>query len=167
MFVKAGKMDYLKRKAIVIISFVFIGIALISCDKNRYFEQDQPIANSMWYYNDAKAFEFEIKDSLQAFNFFINVRNTVDYPYANLYIFIQTELPDGTFARDTVECQLADYQGKWLGNGRGKLRDNRFILRKNMRFKHVGDYRFLINQGMRTDSLKGITDIGIRLETAK
>lgn len=163
---RAAKMD-LKRKAIVIMGFLFIGIALISCDKNRYFEQDQPIAKGIWYYNDAKTFEFEIKDSLQAFNFFINVRNTVDYPYANLYVFIQSELPDGTHARDTVEFQLADYQGKWLGNGRGELRDNRFILRKNMRFKNVGDYRFLINHGMRTDSLKGITDIGIRLETAK
>ncbi len=161
------KGNILKRKGILIVSFIFVGMVLFSCDKQRYFEQDQPINKGIWYYKDTKSFSFEIKDSLQAFNFFINVRNTVDYPYANLYFFIQSELPDGTLAKDTVECQLADYQGKWLGEGSGELRDNRFILRRNMRFKQKGSYQFLINHGMRTDSLKGITDIGIRLETVK
>lgn len=147
--------------------FTFLGFAFVSCDSNRYFEQNENILNNTWLYDDAKVFEVKIDDSLQTFNFYINVRNTVDYEFANLYFFIQTELPDGAFAQDTVECQLADYQGKWLGDGRGEFRDNSFILRQNMRFQQSGKYRFLLKHGMRRDSLKGIADVGIRLERAE
>lgn len=142
----------------------FMSFAFISCDNNRYYEHSEAIQNNTWYFNDAKAFELEIDDSLQAFNFYVNVRNTVDYEYANLYFFIQSELPNGEIAQDTVECQLADYQGKWLGEGRGEFRDNSFILRQNMRFQNTGTYRFWLKHGMRRDSLKGITEVGIRLE---
>jgi gliding motility-associated lipoprotein GldH len=146
--------------------FAFLGIVFASCDNNRYFEHNEAIVNNTWHYDDAKEFDVEIEDSLLAFNFYINVRNTVDYEFANLYFFIKTELPDGDFAQDTVECQLANYEGKWLGDGRGEFRDNRFILRQNMRFQQTGTYRFLLNHGMRRDSLKGIADVGIRLEIA-
>jgi len=153
-----------KKMLVATLVFAFFGLAMMSCNNPSYYEHDEAIKNNIWCYEDAKAFEFEIKDSLLAFNFYINVRNTVDYEFANLYFFIQSELPDGSFAQDTVECQLADYRGKWLGEGRGQLRDNSFILRKNMRFQKNGKYRFLLKQGMRRDSLKGISDVGIRLE---
>lgn len=149
------------------IVFAFFGLGFISCDNNRYYEKNESLGNNTWYYRDAKVFEVEIADSLMAFNFYINVRNTVDYEFANIYLFIQTEMPDGVLALDTVECQLADYQGKWLGDGRGEFRDNRFIIRKNMRFQNAGTYHFRLKQGMRSDSLKGIADVGIRIETIK
>ncbi len=145
-------------------ALAFLGFIFVSCDNNRYYEHNEAIVNNTWQYDDAKVFELEIEDSLQAFNFYINVRNTVDYEFANLYFFIKSELPDGKFTQDTVECQLADYQGKWLGDGRGEFRDNSFILRENMRFQKNGTYRFWLKHGMRRDSLKGIADVGIRLE---
>lgn len=158
------KYSVLKRMVGYTLAFVFLGFAFISCDNNRYYEHSEAIVNNTWYYDDAKEFELEIEDSLMAFNFYVNVRNTVDYEFANLYFFIKSELPDGEFALDTVECQLADYQGKWLGDGQGKFRDNSFILRQNMRFQKNGTYRFWLKHGMRRDSLKGIVDVGIRLE---
>lgn len=149
------------------IIFAFFGLGFIACDNNRYYEKNESLGNNTWYYRDAKAFEVEITDSLLAFNFYINVRNTVDYEFANIYLFIQSEMPDGVLAMDTVECQLADYQGKWLGDGRGEFRDNRFIIRKNMQFQNAGKYRFRLKHGMRSDSLIGIADVGIRIETVK
>jgi gliding motility-associated lipoprotein GldH len=147
-----------------LVALVLLGFIFVSCDNNRYYEHNEVIVNNTWQYDDAKAFELEIEDSLQAFDFYINVRNTVDYEFANLYFFIKSELPDGEIAQDTVECQLADYQGKWLGDGRGEFRDNSFILRQNMRFQKNGTYHFWLKHGMRRDSLKGIADVGIRLE---
>lgn len=147
--------------------FAFLGFAFISCDQNRYYEKNESIDHDVWYYRDAKVFDIEIEDSLQAYNFYINVRNTVDYEYANLYFFIKTELPNGDLAVDTVECQLANLEGKWLGSGNSKFRNNSFILRQNMRFAQKGMYRFWLKHGMRSDSLKGIADVGIRLEFFK
>ena len=158
------KYNFSKRMIGFALAFTFLGFAFMSCDNNRYYEHNEMIANNIWFYDDAKIFEVEIEDSLQSFNFYINVRNTIDYEFANLYFFIKSEFPDGESAQDTIECQLADYQGKWLGDGRGKFRDNSFILRKNIRFQKKGKYRFCVKHGMRADSLKGIADVGIRLE---
>ena len=161
---QSRKNSVLKRMAFTAIFFVFLSFTFVSCDSNRYYEHNEAIANNTWYFDDAKVFEVEIEDSLLAFNFYINVRNTVDYEFANLYFFIRSELPDGEIAQDTVECQLANYQGKWLGNGKGEFRDNSFILRENMHFRQNGIYRFWLKHGMRSDSLNGIADVGIRLE---
>ncbi len=158
--------DVLRSTRFVFILLVF-SFGLVSCDSSRYYDKTEPIENTVWAANNAKDFDIDIEDSLQVFNFYIHVRNTVDYEFANLYFFIQTELPDGQKAQDTIECQLADYQGKWLGDGSGKYRDNSFILRKNIRFQKKGIYHFKLKQGMRRDSLKGIAEVGIRLEKAQ
>jgi len=155
------------RKVCTVSALIVISLFISSCDENRFYERNELITNDTWYFDDAKKFEVEINDSLESYNFYINVRNTVDYGFSNLYFFIKTEFPDGVLAQDTVECQLANLEGKWLGEGRGKFRDNIFILRKNIHFKQIGTYHFTLMQGMRQDSLKGIADVGIRMEIAE
>lgn len=139
-------------------------IALTSCDQNRYFEQNSEIDKETWTYQDIKKFQVDIKDTNSLFNFYLNVRNTTDYPFANLYVFVETTFPDSLMARDTIELQLANRRGDWLGSGYGKFKYNQFILRKGMRFVQKGSYSFSIEQGMRTEVLEGISDVGIRLE---
>ena len=152
------------RKIKIISLILFVGLLWQSCDKNRYFEQNSELENSQWYYKNTKEFKLSIDDTLSLFNFNLNIRNTNEYPYSNLYVFIETIFPDSAIARDTVELQLADINGKWLGDGNGKYKYNSFVLRKAMRFVKTGDYVFSIQQGMRADSLMGISDVGIRLE---
>jgi len=153
----------MKQLALVLIVF-FVLIFMVSCDSNRYFEQNLELAKEQWIYNDAKNFSFEMMDTTSLFNFYVNIRNTNDYPFANLYVFINSEFPNGETARDTIELQLAQVNGKWLGSGNGRYKYNQFILRKGMRFVQTGTYQFSIEQGMRKDTLIGISDIGIRLE---
>lgn len=136
----------------------------ISCDSNRYYEQNIEVPGEEWMANESMDFTMEIEDTNSLFNFYVNVRNTNDYPYANLYIFIESTFPDSLIARDTVELQLASLDGKWLGSGYGKYKYHHFILRKAMRFVQQGSYSFKIEQGMRKEQLQGISDIGIRLE---
>lgn len=152
----------MKRNFGVIIVALFFGLA--SCDQNRYFEQNIEIPQEIWSYQEIKKFDVKIEDTNSLFNFYLNVRNTTEYPFANLYVFVETTFPDSLMARDTIELQLAGRNGKWLGSGYGKYKYNQFILRKGMRFVQKGSYRFRIEQGMRTDDLEGISDIGIRLE---
>lgn len=135
-----------------------------SCDRNRYFEQNIEIQDEKWAFEEAKEFSFELSDTVSLFNFYINLRNTNEYPFANLYVFIDTHFPDHQIARDTIELQLAHLDGEWLGSGTGNYKYNQFILRKAMRFVQQGSYTFSIEQGMRVDTLVGISDIGIRLE---
>jgi gliding motility-associated lipoprotein GldH len=67
-------------------------------------------------------------------------------------------------SKDTLECELADYSGKWYGKGIGSVKFNRFMFRKGMRFRASGKYVFELEQAMRVRDLTGIRDIGLRVE---
>ena len=114
--------------------------------------------------NDKIKFHVNITDLQSRYSFYFNVRNANDYQFSNLYLFLHTNLPGGKITRDTIELQLADYDGKWLGSGITGIKFNRFLFQKGVRFPITGEYLFTIEQAMRTNDLKGITDIGIRLE---
>ncbi|MEG1910793.1 MAG: gliding motility lipoprotein GldH, partial [Bacteroidales bacterium] len=66
-------------------------------------------------------------------------------------------------AIDTVECVLADINGKWSGKGFGKYLDNQFLFKQNIRFPEEGSYIIEIYQGMRTLSLKDVESIGLKI----
>jgi gliding motility-associated lipoprotein GldH len=147
-----------------IFTILFLVFILASCDRNGVYEENIKTPNSTWGENDIARFSVPITDTLSNLNIYINVRNTTDYPNCNLFLFITTTSPSGATQLDTVECFLADEQGKWLGRGFGYLLDNRIPYKRNIRFPLKGDYKFEIKQAMRTDDLKGISSVGIRIE---
>jgi gliding motility-associated lipoprotein GldH len=109
-------------------------------------------------------YEFTIIDSLQFYNFYIDVRNTTDYPYQNLYLFFTTQFPDSTRFTDTLNCILNDAYGRWTGKGYGRIKENRFVFKPKVRFQQKGSYIFAVQQAMRETDLKGITDFGITMQ---
>ncbi len=143
---------------------LFMVMMLWSCNSRNFFEQNQAIKNEQWLASDIREFTFDVTDTNSYFNFYLNVRNNNEYPFANLYVFLETRFPDSTRARDTLELQLADVSGKWLGKGTSRYKYNSFILRKAMRFVHAGGYKFRLEQGMRRDTLPGISDIGLKID---
>ncbi|MEI6853838.1 MAG: gliding motility lipoprotein GldH [Bacteroidota bacterium] len=137
---------------------------LSSCSSDAIFDNSKEISGGVWKSSDIVKFSVPITDTVQACNYYINVRNSTDYPYANLYLFIKTFYPNGKISVDTVECYLADTEGKWLGNRSGGRVDNRILFRKSFRFRMLGTYSFEFEQAMRTDELRGIENFGIRIE---
>src|ERR1035437_3921137 len=135
-----------------------------SCDSKRFFEENKSIDNGVWMKTKFQSFKVNIGDTLARYDLYLNVRNDGVYPYSNLYLFIHTTLPGGKTATDTVECQLADPDGKWRGSGLGSLKFNRFLFQRTIAFPRKGDYRFELEQAMRVKELKGIRDVGIRIE---
>jgi gliding motility-associated lipoprotein GldH len=143
---------------------VFLVISLVSCDSKRFYEENKSIENGVWLNTNFPTFKVNITDTLARYNLYLNVRNDGTYPYSNVYFFIHTVLPNGRAATDTVECQLADPDGKWRGSGLGSLKFNRFLFQRMMAFPRKGSYRFELEQAMRVKELKGIRDVGIRIE---
>lgn len=117
-----------------------------------------------WHQDDLIHFEVELADSVSLHELYLLVRNSTDYPYSNLYLFLDIEFPDKRLLRDTLECILVQRDGQWTGKGFGKIRSNQFLFRDNVWFPNDGTYHFRIQHGMREDTLIGITDIGIRLD---
>jgi len=143
---------------------VFISLLLFSCDANRIFEQNVSMPNEGWDVKNKAKLEVDINDTLQATNFYINVRHADGYPYSNLFFFVKTIFPTGEMSNDTLECVLADEKGKWLGSGVGDIYDNQIPFKRNVLFPKTGKYIFEIEHGMRTDVVPLIMDIGLRIE---
>ena len=148
-------------------SFYFFLLSLLifsSCDSKRFFEENKMIPKSVWNRYEKIRFDVIITDTSASYDVYLNIRNDMSYPYANLYFFLETQPPSGRVYRDTVECILADYSGKWLGKGFGSIKFKRFLFERGVRFRVKGKYSFSCEQAMRVVDLQGIKDIGLRIE---
>jgi gliding motility-associated lipoprotein GldH len=138
--------------------------ALFSCGRDFVFEENRVIDKGIWNTANKISFTASIADTSLRYSVYLNIRNSLEYPYSNLYLFMDTRFPDGRIARDTIDCTLADYDGRWLGSGVGSVKYNRFLFQKGVRFQQKGNYRFDFQQAMRVNALSGIQDLGIRIE---
>jgi len=146
--------------------FFSLLLLVSACNNIAVYDKTKDVGNG-WTASEKVSFLVDIQDSLAPFDFYINVRNSIDYDFSNLFFFIKTVFPDGRYAVDTVNVWLADPKGNWLGSGIGKYRDNKILFKKHGRFPMKGTYRFEFEQAMREVKLDGITSIGIRIENSE
>ena len=140
-------------------------MALAACDGSVYYDESRSVNEHGWLPQDTLTFDVDVDDTVHLFNFLVEVRNSVEYPYSNTFLFINTTFPDGSVAYDTMECPLADPEGRWLGKRTGRYVDARYRLRGgSARFPMTGHYRFAVTNGMRDSAISGIKDIGLRVE---
>lgn len=154
-----------------IISLSFIAVTgllflIVSCDPSRVYEENKKIPDYKWEIKSPLEFNVTITDTLSPHNVYLNFRHAGYYGFSNVYLFVDSWLPDGSYARDTAELILASPDGKWLGDGLGDIWDNRILFKKNVVFPMSGTYRFQLTQGMRVNPLQGVMDAGIRIEKA-
>jgi gliding motility-associated lipoprotein GldH len=149
--------------------FFFTLLFLAGCDSNRVFEDYKEFDDRTWKVTDPVVFEFQIKDASKKYNLYYNVRNSLEYPYAR--IFVQYSLTDSIGTELTKKLTsnfLFDQKtGRPLGrSGLGDVLDNQFLLLSNQSFKTEGTYRFRLDQFNRQDTLRGVLAVGLRVETA-
>jgi gliding motility-associated lipoprotein GldH len=140
---------------------------LYSCGIDSIYENTSDIPKGKWDKNTSVSFVVPITDTIKSCNIIFSIRNNNNYPYSNIFLFVDTRSPLGKTLRDTVEIELCDAKGKWLGKGIGGLWQNKFYFRKNIRFPYSGNYVFKVTQAMREDRLEGIIDLGIKAEYYK
>jgi len=154
-------MTKMKKIPIIVAFFLLI---FSSCGSGILIDRNKKIENSVWKSDDIVKFSVNVPDTVQLYNFYIDIRNSSDYKYSNIFLFLKTLYPNGMYSVDTIECMLADNTGKWLGKEHGKIIDNRVLFRQGIRFKLSGNYSFEFEQAMREPELEGIEDFGIRID---
>jgi gliding motility-associated lipoprotein GldH len=147
----------------------FVALLLASCQSDVVYNNSKPIEGGLWAAKDRISNSFEVDDTLSSHNFFINLRNTTNFQYSNVFLFVHTTFPNGKKSVDTVECVLTDRAGRWLGSGNGFIKDNSVITNKILynyqkKFPIKGTYKIELEQAMREDPLPEIIDVGIRIE---
>jgi gliding motility-associated lipoprotein GldH len=137
---------------------------LSSCNRNVFYAEDRSVDEHGWLPTEDVVFDVEVPDTVTVYNFLMEVRNSVSYPYSNTFLFVTTTFPDGSLSRDTLEFPLADPSGRWMGKRTGRYVDTRYFFRRNARFPMEGRYRFAVTNGMRDSAVAGLKNIGLRIE---
>ncbi len=150
------------------ISIVFFSaLFLFSCTQEKVFDEVKPIPKTGWEDKEKVMFTVPVTDTSLVYDIWVHVRNSTDYEFSNLWMFINTVAPNGDSMTDTVEFILADPSGKWLGSGLGAINSMLVSYKNNIRFPFRGIYTFEFKQAMRREQLSGILDVGMRIEERK
>tara|TARA_B100000609_G_C17174081_1_gene413316 strand:+ start:471 stop:944 length:474 start_codon:yes stop_codon:yes gene_type:complete len=151
------------------LGLIIIVTFLSSCDSAKVFEENIALENYIWSAENHLKFQMEITDTINEMNLFLNIRHTAHYPFSNLWIFVNTTTPEGIKTIDTLECKLAEKDGRWIGSGLGDIWDIQIPIKTNV-FSNHGDYTFEIEQAMRyaekarIEQLPEVMNIGFRIE---
>ncbi|MGE5943517.1 MAG: gliding motility lipoprotein GldH [Flavobacteriales bacterium] len=153
-----------------IILFVLVFLVMVSCDSNRIYDEYKSVPNK-WNKDSIISFKINPPDSLNQYNLFVNLRNTNEYKYNNLFLIVEMVFPHGKTIKDTLEYKMADPTGKLLGTGLTDIKENKLWFKENIIFNESGPYTVNIQHAMRENGkvngvvdLEGITDVGFRIE---
>lgn len=149
------------------LGFVIIALGFAACDDQRIYERNIDFNARYWLVSERPDLEFEITDTLQSYNLYCNIRNSLDYPFAR--IFVKYYLQDSAgvlLEKDLVSGFLFDEKtGEPFGeSGLGDIYDHRILLKQGYRFPYSGNYRIAFEQYMRKDTLEGVLAVGLRVE---
>ena len=142
---------------------------LAGCDEARVFEEDIDLEERFWEADSMISFEFAIENVRQPYHLFFNVRNSVAYPYRNLYIHYYLQDSTGKEIRSAlINQELFDPKtGQPYGSGLGDIFDHQFLVLQRHRFSYPGLYRMSFQHFMRRDTLPHIFSVGLRVEKAE
>lgn len=152
-----------------ILSFVAI-LSVISCDKSFVYDKYEQV-NGKWNAKQPLVFEYEVTDTINPYNYFINLRVNNDYPFNNLFLVVETEFPNKQISIDTIQYQMASPNGKILGKGFSDTKESKLWFKENTAFSELGVHKFKISQAVRelgkvegVQELNGVTEVGFRIE---
>ncbi|MEZ5012245.1 MAG: gliding motility lipoprotein GldH [Bacteroidales bacterium] len=150
-------------KTAIALAMMLTILLVVSCGEKTVFTGVKMMPPEGWSIYNQVIFPVSVTDTLNPNDVLLTIRNNSEYPYRNIFLFVTTTSPQGYSLRDTVEIYLADEKGAWQGKGLGDIHDLTFPLRTNVIFPYQGTYQFRIEQGMRTEDLAGIMDVGLRI----
>ena len=148
-------------------SWIYIGLLAIciSCGKAPFYEKAVSFEGKEWKRDLKPSFKVDIEDIDQAYDFTLSLRTTTDYKYSNLWIFLKTEAPDGTSAREPFEIVLANPDGSWIGNKSGTIVETPLYFNKR-KLPLKGTYKFTVEQGITNSEVNEVLDISFIVEKA-
>lgn len=156
---------------------VFLIILLIflnSCSNNTVFSEYKAVENNQWQKDSVLSFDVDIKETLDQYAIYLNLRNDKDYEFNNIFLIVDIDYPNNTKTTDTLEYKMTDDKGVFLGTGFTDIKENKLELKERIIFPVKGVYKFKVQQAMRKNGqengiefLNGINDVGIQIEKLK
>ncbi|WP_418508872.1 gliding motility lipoprotein GldH [Corallibacter sp.] len=157
----------------ILLACFIVAITIVSCDSKSVYDVYKSVPNT-WHKDSVISFKISPPDSIKPYNLFVNLRNTNDYKYKNLFLIVEMNFPHGKKVKDTLEYEMAKPNGELLGTGFTDIKENKLWYKEGVVFNESGEYTVNIQQAMRENGkvngvveLEGITDVGFRVEKSE
>lgn len=154
------------RRKYWVVTCLIAAVCFSSCNNREVYYSYREIKNQEWSKHDTLYFDIDstVINTDVDYNITIEIANNVDYPYRNVWFYVQDNISDTVFQNYSSQYLLADEFGQWYGSGFGALYQMSLVYNKSIRFNGRRNYRIKIVHGMRDEPLKGIEKIGIKIE---
>lgn len=153
----------MSRKTIIAFVLLLV-VAMSACTRNEIYSNFVSLETPYWHADSTMSFEFNVEDVDTEYELTVNMRHRANYPYQNMWLFIQQISPDSSIVSDTIEFYLANDRGKWLGKGIGAVYTMPVLIKNNYSFEKPGLYKIELQHGMRDVELYGVNDMGLVIE---
>lgn len=156
-------------KKLIFFSTILVTIFFGACDSKRVYETSIEFKDKKWFVDSVCVYRFKIDDIKLKYNVLYNVRNTLDYPFYNLYVtYYLYDSAGKQLSTDLHEMQLMDAKtGAPYGKGMGDIFDNKLYALKELTFSKPGFYTIKVKQYMRKNPIEEVIAFGIRVEKAE
>jgi gliding motility-associated lipoprotein GldH len=144
-----------------LLTLLIIGITTLGCNTNNLVDVSVGMPKRNWSYINTVKADVDIKDISKAYSIYFKLRHTADYRYSNVFVLLHIKDPHNKIQTKRYEYKLARSDGQWLGSGSGNLFTYKLDLLSNYHFPEKGKYEFIIEQNMRDNPLKEISDAGL------
>ncbi len=137
-------------------------LAMCACKRSIVYSDFISLPADGWHQDSVLSYDICVEDSTADYDLLIVVRHTNEYPYQNLWLFVDEYAGTELLHRDTIEALLADDYGRWIAGGINKY-DLPLQYATSYRFATASHNRITIQQGMRSSYLKGLSDVGVKV----
>lgn len=141
-----------------------------SCTGNDFFNSYQSVQQG-WEKDDVKVYNFEVTDTVQAYQSYINIRTNNAYAFSNLFLIVKMIPPQGDMTVDTLQYEMAKPDGNMLGTGFTDVKEHKLVWKTPLKFNNLGNHIVEIEHAMRRVNevqgevvLKGVTEIGLQIQ---
>ena len=147
---------------ILIVAFAVASAAVVGCGPGPAASDAVQLDPSGWDAMDTAVVTFRVEHPNHRHDLLFGLRHGEDYPFSNLFLFVELEYPNGKTLLDTLECPLGASDGRWYGEGRGWI-DHRVGYKQGVAFPIKGDYTLKVVHAMRLDPLPGMAELRFSL----
>jgi gliding motility-associated lipoprotein GldH len=140
-----------------------LAVLLCGCDANTIVDSNLSMPARNWNYANKVKTVIEIKDTSKPVSIYFKLRHTNDYRYSNIFVLFRIKAGGQKTQTRRYEYKLAQPDGQWNGSGSGNLYTYVMPLLTNYKFPAAGKYLLEIEQNMRDNPLREISDAGIKV----
>lgn len=151
------------------ILLIILFVSISSCDDSKLLMEYKNFTDK-WPAKEKAVFKIKPFPK-QEVNIIIYIRNDYRYPFSNLFLIASLREGNKLLIRDTLEYEMADAEGNWLGSGFLELKESKLWWKENF---EIPDKKILtaeIEHAVRfngvedgIDGLEGIVGVGLALE---